>query len=235
MAPLGDLSITVVSSADLSPRRREAVHQLFDETYDQADHGYLDRSLEMLRFAALATVPRRDAALTGAGNDERVVGFALGEGRTVDLPRLPAQMVALAGLCCVHSAFRRVGLFRSLEMRAGTESTQPREGARVLAAGRMAHPGSFRVMRDKAGALPRPGFVPSTFQQEVARAVANCYAVGAFDPVSFVCQGSRRPIGNPRVSIEATDEEWRLFSDVDRDRGDSLLALCWIPDAPPGW
>jgi hypothetical protein len=230
-----DLAITVVSAVDLSNPRREAVHQLFDDTYDHADHSYLDRSLETLRFAALATAGRPNEPRTGTGDDERVVGFALGESRTVDLPRLPAQVVALAGLCCVESAFRRAGLFRSLEMRAITECTPQRDGERILAAGRMAHPASFRAMRDNVGVLPRPGVVPSTFQQEVACAVADIYAVDAFDPLTFVCQGRGRPIGDPRLTIEATDEEWQLFSDVDRDRGDSLLALCWIPDAPTGW
>lgn len=230
-----DLAITVVSAAELSPARREAVHRLFDESYDRADHGYLDKSLGMLRFAALATVAVRDARLAEPGEGERVVGFALGEGRTVDLPRLPAQMIALAGLCCVDSAFRRGGLFRSLEMRAVTERTQRRDGERVLAAGRMAHPASFRVMRDGAGVLPRPGVEPSTFQREVACAVADCYAVSAFDPLTFVCRGRGRPIGDPRVTIEASDEEWQLFSRVDRDRGDSLLALCWLPDPPTSW
>ncbi len=234
MSGRSDLVINVVPAADLSTRRHEALHQLFDETYERADHDYLDKSLEMLRFAALATVVAR-ASGTEPGDYERVIGFALGEARTVDLPQLPEQTVALAGLCCVDSAFRREGLFRLLGMRAVTESTQPMSGERVLAAGRMAHPASFRVMRDKAGALPRPGVAPNAFQQEVACAVADCYAVGSFDPLTFICQGRGRPIGDPRMTIEATDEEWQLFSAVDRDRGDSLLALCWIPDAPAGW
>ena len=37
------------------------------------------------------------------------------------------------------------------------------------------------------------------------------------------------------MKIEAQPRDWELFRNVDRDRGDSLLALSWIPDAPPGW
>jgi hypothetical protein len=47
--------------------------------------------------------------------------------------------------------------------------------------------------------------------------------------------GGGRPIGTPRIEIDVADEEWIPFRDVDRDRGDSLLALAWSPDAPPGW
>lgn len=223
-----DPTITVVPSSELTTPRRAAFHRLFDDSYDQADHGYLDRSLERLRFAALATVG-------GPGEEERIVGFALGESRIVDLPRLPAQAVALAGLCCVDGDFRRAGLFRSLETRAISEGVRLQDGERILAAGRMAHPASFRVMRGRVGALPMPGVAPSAFHREVARAVADLYAVSAFDPFTFVCEGSGQPIGDPRVRIEATDAEWQLFSGVDRRRGDSLLALCWIPDAPTGW
>jgi hypothetical protein len=38
-----------------------------------------------------------------------------------------------------------------------------------------------------------------------------------------------------RAWIEASAEEWGVFATVDRDRGDSLLALSWIPDAPLAW
>ncbi|HUA11959.1 MAG TPA: hypothetical protein VMA83_08145 [Solirubrobacteraceae bacterium] len=226
-------AIRVVVAADLSPGRRDALHQLFDDTYERADHVYLDGAFEMFRFAALAVLADGDVPGT-RGKRERIVGFALGESRGVELPHLSLHTVALAGLCCVDAAYRRDGLFRTLEMRAVTEGMTPNRG-RVLAAGRMAHPASFRVMRHHAGALPRPGRTPSPVQQAVARAIADCYAVDDFDPVTFACRGRGHPIGTPRVAVEATEEEWELFENIDRDRGDSLLALCWMPDAPPGW
>ncbi|MHB8491410.1 MAG: hypothetical protein ACYDA6_04235 [Solirubrobacteraceae bacterium] len=230
------VAITVVAAADLPCSLRDALHGLFDDTYAQADHGYLDRSLELLRFVAIA-VPHdpADEAATGECQGEELIGFAIGESRALDLPGLAAQKVGLAGLCCVASAFRRRGLFQSLERGVILEGTDPLEGRRLLAAGRMAHPASFRMMSANSSALPRRGVVPSAFQQEVARRVAACYAVQDFDPLTFACRGHGRPIGYPRMDIEADAEEWELFANVDRDRGDSLLALCWMPDAPPGW
>ena len=235
MGDVDRVALTVVAASDLSPSRREALHQLFEEGYAEADHDYLDRSLERLRSVALGVLGGSDGRSRADRSGEKIAGFALGEGRVVDLPGLPAQRLALAGLCCVDSAHRREGLFRSLETRAITETMGPLEGERFLAAGRMAHPASIRVMRWSPTVLPRPGVAPSAFQQEVARAVASCYGVETFDPLTFVCRGHGRPIGYPRMTVEATAQEWDLFSGVDRDAGDSLLALCWVPDAPPGW
>ena len=42
-------------------------------------------------------------------------------------------------------------------------------------------------------------------------------------------------IGHPDMEIEADTEEWELFEQVDRDRGDALLTITWSPTAPPGW
>ena len=230
MEPWDDLTVTVSETGDLPRPWREALHRLFDETYARADHGYLDKSLDLLRFAAVAVT---DEATASSGN---VVGFALGETRVLDLPGFPAQPTGLAGLCCVHGAFRNRGLFRSLEgsvLGAGLSRTG--RGRRLLTAGRVAHPASLRVMRRNAGTLPSPGTAPTAFQGQIAGRVAACYGVAGFDPDTFVCQGRGRPIGYPRMRVEASAEEWELFASVDRDRGDSLLALSWIPDAPPAW
>jgi hypothetical protein len=230
------MTVTVLPTAELPDSVRGALHWLFDETYAQADHGYLDKSLELLRLAAVAAADdatRRTAA--GTSGRVQIIGFALGETRILDLPGLPGQRAGLAGLCCVHSAYRRRGLFRTLEARVIADGMGRPGGGRLLVAGRVAHPASLRIMNGNRGALPRPGVVPTAFQQEVARAVASCFAVDDFDPLTFACRGRGRPIGYPRIDIDADAQEQELFAGVDRDRGDSLLALSWIPDTPPGW
>lgn len=236
MDPPADTAVEVFATADLPGSVRSALHWLFDQTYAQADHGYLDKSLELLRFAAIAVTDGtadEGARRPGTGGD--VIGFAIGETRTLDLPGLPGQQVGLAGLCCVHSAFRRRGLFHLLEQGVIVEGMRRLDNGRLLTAGRMAHPASMRIMRGSLNRLPRPGVMPTPFQQSVARGVAACYSVTDFDPRTFVCRGHGRPVGYPRMEIEAQPRDWELFRNVDRDRGDSLLALSWIPDAPPGW
>jgi hypothetical protein len=195
---------------------------LFRASYRDANEAYLERSLSRLRFIATAT---------SAG---AIAGFALGEMRIMDLPRLAQQAVALAGMCCVDANFRRHGLFRELEQRAFMAAGVA-SGPRVLACGRMAHPASFRTMASNPTHVPKRHIRPTPWQQEVGAIIAQAYGVHGFDPETFVCAGIGTPIGYPRIDMDVRPEEWDVFAGVNRDRGDSLLGLCWFPDAPQGW
>jgi GNAT superfamily N-acetyltransferase len=223
MTTVPDLHIAVLPTADLSLDDRDAILTLFRQNYREANAAYLERSLDALAFAAIARDP-----------GGRPAGFALGEPRVIDLPRLPAQPVRLAGLCCVDPAFRRQGLFRRLEQAALSARTLP-PAPRWLSAGRVAHPASFRGMSANPTVVPRRGWRPTPWQQQVGAAVAAAYGTREFDPETFVCRGTGTPIGWPVIEIVAAPEEWELFRQVDRSRGDSLLGIAWHPDGPPGW
>ena len=160
-------------------------------------------------------------------------GFSLGDMRVMDLPRLPQQQVTLAGICCIDPRFRRRGLFGALE-RAAIMGAGIVAGGRMLSAGRMAHPVSFRVM-NPATRIPRYGIKPTPWQRAVGQAIADAYGVPQFDPETFVCHGTGEPIGYPNIEMDVEPDEWRIFEHVNRDRGDSLLGLTWSPDAPEGW
>jgi len=210
-------------AAELAEDDLERVRAVFRENYREANVPYLEKSFHVLRYIALAEAP-----------DGTLAGFALAELRTMDLPRLPAQRVRLAGLCCIGMAYRRQKLFGALEQLAmGPVELAP--GERLLSTGRMAHPASFRGMTVNPTAVPRRGKVPSEWQQQVGIAIAEAYQCYGFDPETFVVKGSGTPIGFPVIEIEATPEEWDVFQPVDRTRGDSLLGMAWGPDAPDGW
>lgn len=200
------------------------MHWLFDSNYRQANHAYLDKSFSVLHQSAIAV--EQDSG--------KPAGFALADMRVVDLPRLPQQVVGLAGICCIDPAFRRRGLFGALEQLAITGAGIVPAGA-VLMAGRMAHPASMRTMNYGDGAIPQPGVAFTPWQREVGWAVADIYGVEHFDDETFVCEGSGKPIGYPVMEIEVAPEEWLIFQPVDRDRGDALLGLSWRPSTPPGW
>ncbi len=217
-----DLEFEVAATSTLTATDRARIMALFRESYRDANEAYLELALTKLRFIATAT---------SAG---AIVGFALGEMRLMDLPRIPRQPVAMAGICCVDAGLRRHGLFRELEGRAFMASgVVPKP--RVLTCGRMAHPASFRVMTNFPTRVPQRKIRPTPWQQEVGAMIAKAYGVHGFDPETFVCIGSGTPIGYPRIDIDVRPEEWDVFAQVNRDRGDSLLGLCWLPDAPPGW
>lgn len=221
-AAAGTCEIQVGLASELRGAARARVFALFRASYRAANEGYLEASLAKLRFIATAT----------AGDE--LAGFALGEMRVLDLPRLPQQAVGLAGICCVDPRFRRLGLFRELETRAFFASGIA-PGPRMLSCGRMAHPASFRTMTAIPSHVPKRGRPPTAWQRDVGAAVAEAYGVKHFDPDTFVCAGGGTPIGYPVIDMAVEPEEWEVFAPVDRDRGDSLLGLCWIPDAPEGW
>jgi hypothetical protein len=218
----GDFTFRTLHSAELAAGDIDAIMQLFEINYREANRAYLEKSLLKLKYATIAMHGGVPAA------------FALGEARIMDLPRLPKQFVALAGICCVAPQFRRRGLFGEVEMRsmAGAGIRPPE---RYLSCGRMAHPASFHLMSRNPAVVPRPGVTPSEWHQAVGIAIAEAYGVAEFDPLTFVCKGTGVPIGYPVMEVDATPEEWEMFRYVDRSRGDSLLGIAWWPDAPEGW
>jgi hypothetical protein len=218
---LSDFTIVSKPTAELTAADRAMIFALFDGAYRQANHAYLEKSFGKLRYVALAM------------HGDTPAGFALADMRVMDLPRLPRQDVVLAGICCIDARFRRRGLFGALE-RAAMMAAGVVPRGRTLSCGRMAGPASFRVM-NRETRVPRPGVEPTPWQQEVGHAIADAYGVPQFDPKTFVCHGSGQPVGYPNIALDVEPEEWQVFEQVDRDRGDSLLGLSWMPDAPEGW
>ncbi|HXH21517.1 MAG TPA: hypothetical protein VNN10_05770 [Dehalococcoidia bacterium] len=219
---LSDFEFRLLPTADITAGDYAVVCELFRASYRQADLAYIEKSLSRLGYLAIAY------------HDGRPAGFALGETRVMDLPRLPRQVVSLAGICCVGLEFRRRGLFGALEGRVLSAAPVPR-AERQLSCGRMAHPASFKVMGRSPSVVPRWGMRPTRWQKEVGTAIAEAYGVHGFDPETFVCIGSGTPIGYPIIDIEAEAWEWELFKPVNRDRGDSLLSISWGANPPPGW
>ncbi len=219
---LSEFVIRTVPSDSLTTADREHLYALFDACYRQANHAYLDDTIERLGFASLAL------------HADTLVGFGLGEVRIMDLPRLPEAAVVLGGLSCVVPEFRRQGLVTELAQRNIIASAGGSH-ERTLLCGRSAHPAGFRMFLRNDSVVPRRDSPPTRWQQDVGQAIADAYGVVAFDPLTFACTGSGQPIGYPILEMDVEPEEWELFRPVDRDRGDSLLGIVWIPDAPQGW
>lgn len=217
------VDIRAVETVSLERRDLDRVHQLFDRSYKEANHAYLEKSFTKLRYIALAT--------TG----ENLVGFAVADTVETLLPRLvEPQIVTLAGICCVEEAYRRAGLFKKLEILAAGASGILRPEKRVLMCGRMAHPVSFRTMRRFPSVIPKAGVPLSDWHREMGLKVAELYG-STLDSETLVVVGNGTPIGYPNLDYEVADEEWLPFQAVNRDRGDALLGIFWYPDAPEGW
>jgi hypothetical protein len=220
---IDDIDMRVVRTNALKKDDLEMVHQLFDQSYRQANHAYLEKSFSRLRYIAIATF------------GETPAGFAVADIIETRIPRMAEpQIVNLAGICCVAAEFRRMGLFRKLEGLAAGASGISRVGKRTLVCGRMAHPASFRTISRSPAVIPKYGVPLSDWQKEVGLRVAGLYGVN-LDPETMVVIGDGVPIGYPIIEQDVTEEEWLPFKNVNRDRGDSLLGINWSPDAPKGW
>lgn len=216
------VDLDVKPTAELTDTERTGLHRVFDDAYVDGDHGYLDDQLATLRDVALAT-----SAEAG------VVGFALSDSRVVDLPRLPAQVLRIAGLSCVLASHKRRGISSRLESMAMAAGDAP-PAIHTLLVSRLAHAAGLHHVHSRVPVVPRPGHRASAWHREVATAVADVLGVASFDPITFVCHGPGRPVGKNVIDLDVPDEEAVLFEPVDRTRGDTLLALWWTT-APPRW
>ncbi len=212
-----------VPTNSLTTADRQLLSGLFDASFRQANQTHLEKLLGRLRTVTVATC------------DQKPAGFTLSDVRSMDLPRLPEQIVMLGGLACVAPEFQRRGLMVELARRNFTEST-PRWSERALFCVRYGHPAAFSaiVARNVSG-VPRPAVRPTAWQQEVGKVIADAYGEERFDPETFVCKGAGTPIGYPIIDLKVEPLDWEVFRPVDRERGDSLLGIAWMPDAPPGW
>lgn len=218
-----DINIRVIKTSELSQDELSLIHELFDHAYNQANHSYLEKSFSVLRYIALATV------------EKKLIGFAVADTIETSIPRLTdPQIVTLAGICCVNSDYRRLGLFTKLETEAAIAPGILQPDSRVLACGRMAHPASFRILNRTPAVIPKYGIPLSDWHKEVGLKVAELYDV-TIDPETLIVIGSGTPCGYPKMIYTVSEEEELLFKDVNRDRGDSLLGITWFPDAPKGW
>lgn len=219
----GSVEITVLPCSALTSRLRQEVFDLFHGAYRGANDSYLEESLTVFGHIGLAKA------------HDRVVAFALGATRLLDIPRVGLCRVSMAGIACVHRSWRRRHLFVELATAAlGGDEVEERHGLH-LATGRVAHPASYRSFA-LPNAIPRPGVELTAWHKEVGTSVAAAYGSRDFDENHFVCRGDWAGPGEPALEIEtATADEHDLFAFVNRARGDSLLVVGWFPEAPTGW
>lgn len=219
-----ELEISVVLGKELSETVKNELFELFDESYAQANHAYLMSSFKVMRWIALA----RD--------NGKLAGFAVADAVKVALPRFTEpQLVAMAGISCIGKNYRRGGLFGQLTIAAMAESEEWSNDQPFLFCGRMAHSVSYRAMADSANnAVPAANQKLTTWHSEMLLQLAKLYDVEV-DPKTSRVIGKGVPIGYPRLEYESTIEEVLLFESIERDKGDSLLAMSWVPEAPVGW
>ena len=230
-----EIDVRVERARTLSADDRARVHRVFEASYEQPNHEYLDRSIDRIGMLAIAFEASGDA-----------VGYAISRAHWMELPRFEApQLVVLHGMRCVRPAFRHRGVSghvnRAVSDAMREEIAEVGRPERQLDCGRYGH-ASRAGGRVDPSAVPKVGVPPTAWQREVGLMIADAYGsnldpatLRPCDPATFVCVGSGTPIGYPNAEFEATESESAAFAPVDRGRGDNLLVINWQPDSPPGW
>lgn len=220
----GDPKISVVSAELIDSSLQHRIEVLFDATYAEANFGYLEKTAETFGHLAIAE------------NEGGLVGFSFGDSVRSDLPGFDStQSVALAGIACIDPSVRNRGLFFKLASEAMNAGGAVDPSSPFLFAGRMAHAITYRAMaKAAASTVPAFGKPISDWHKSVGIRVAELLG-STVDPETFVVRGDGTAVGYPRVAYEATPEEEALFANVDRQNGDSLLSMCWLPSGPDAW
>ena len=52
------------------------------------------------------------------------------------------------------------------------------------------------------------------------------------DARTFVVKSKGNIAGYPKVEVEATKNDWKIFKRANRKLGESLLTMAWVPNAP---
>ena len=226
-AASSEIEVRVVRVSTMTAAEHAAVFEVFDSSYREPNHEYLQRSIDRIGLLVLATV------------DGRGVGYSISHTRWMELPGFAdPQLVVLHGMRCVVPEYRHRGV-NGLTNRALTAAMDAeieesgRTRTRELVCGRFGQAARAGARSDPS-AVPRLGRRPTAWQRAVGLAVAEAYG-SHLDPETFVCVGSGRPIGYPNEEFEPSEAERAAYKDVDRDHGDNLLGINWTPDAPPGW
>ena len=221
---IDDPVVSVVSCGEVDQRLWARLEALFDGNYASANFDYLKKSAVTFGHLAIAE------------NDGELVGFSFGDSVRSDLPGLDSsQAIALAGIACIDPVMRNRGLFFKLATDAMAAGGAIDPSRPFLFAGRMAHAITYRAMAKAADStVPAFGKPISDWHKKVGNRVAELLG-STVDSETFVVRGDGVPVGYPRVEYEATLEEKVLFENVDRDNGDSLLSMCWLPSAPKNW
>ena len=222
-----DLDVSIIRADSITPEEHAAAFEVFDASYRDANHAYLQRSIDRIGMLALATY------------EGRGVGYSISHSRWMDLPGFDEpQLVQLHGMRAVVPEFRHRGV-NTLTNRAVTAAMKEeiealgRVPRRQLSCGRFGHAARAGGRTDPS-AVPKLGETPTAWQQAVGLMVAEAYG-STLDPETFVCVGSGTPIGYPNEEFPPTEAERQASALVDRNRGDNLLVINWLPDAPPRW
>ncbi len=202
---------TAVSDAEL-----EAMADLCAEGPNPFTVGFLSKQTELW------------VLLTEAREGGRLRGFVFST-----LERIGGTPVVILGAGSVTRISRRSTVLSALVAEQLHRAVMAFPDEDVLMGVRMNDPSAFDVFKVLSNVIPRPGHNANGEERAWGRRLAKRYRIGnsVYDPRDFVATGDG---GQPAVfdyesprPEKIAPELHALFGNVQRDRGDSLVAVAW--------
>ncbi len=165
--------------------------------------------------------------ITQARDNGKLCGFSF-----CTLERIGGTPCLLVGLASVRRGGKRDAVLRGLMADQYRRALLAFPDEDVLVGTRFIHPAGFQAFKGLKDVVPRPGHKASGEERAWGRRLAKRFgAEGRIEDRTFVVKGDGNACGvldHEALKPEDIDPEVAaLFSGLDRERGDSLIAFGW--------
>lgn len=165
--------------------------------------------------------------VTQVRDGKRLSGFSF-----CTLERIGGTPCVLIGLASVKRSPRRETVLKALMSDQLRRAVLAFPDEDVLVGTRLLDPGAFSAFAGLVDIVPRPGHKASGEERAWGRRLAKRFgAEGRIDDRTFVVTGLGEPaaaLDHETLKPESIEPEVaKLFADLDRSRGDSLIAFGW--------
>jgi hypothetical protein len=165
--------------------------------------------------------------ITLARQGSKLCGFSFST-----LERIGGTPSVLIGLASVKRNSRRDAVLKAVigdQLRRAVLAFPDED---VLVGTRFAEPSGFEAFRSLADVVPRPGHKATGEERAWGRRLAKRFGVDAdYDDRGFIARGDGNPacvLDHESLKPASIDPQVAaLFDEVDRERGDSLIAFGW--------
>lgn len=172
---------------------------------------------------------QRDAwvLITQAREADKLVGFSF-----CTLERIGGTPCLLWGLASVKRNGKRDQVLKALLADQYRRAVLAFPDEDVLVGTRFMEPGAFAAFKGLEDICPRPGHKPSGEERAWSRRLCKRFgAEGRIDDRSFMVTGDGSPCGafdfSPAKADGVEEGIGAFFADLERDRGDVLIAFGW--------
>jgi hypothetical protein len=216
--------------AELTPSEWVGVHKVFEASYRNADHDFVERRVRQLSTIAM-----------GWRADE-MLGFSAVGVLQADMGPIGSHSYFDGGLLCIDPSAHNLGLSNaigSLAIRATPDMNLPEftlfhfaTPVTLRAAfrfGRVTWPGN--TINEVAAALASP----TSCQKEVGSVMAKLAGAKSYDADHWVIHSAHPAGETTAVPADLEPDYAQLFAHVDARKGDTLLGIFWWEDPPEAW